>query len=586
MRHIKETCRLGLITLFLLVIFSLFLGHSCPAQSLEEDVVYKAMKDELGRTMEKLQMENLEKPYYVSYTVNQFQTMRITAGFGALTNSSRTTRRFLTVDLRVGDYTFDNTNFVADYGGISPSYSALPLEDDYDAIRHKIWLLTDRAYKQALETLAKKRAYIQNKTITDLPEDFSKEDPCTYSEPKVSLEVDSAYWVGTVKELSSVFTQYPALNDWRIQVTKVASDQYFVNSEGSKNRQGESLIFLETLVSTQAEDGQEVFNFKTYNFRDEKDLPEKEKLMADVKKLAQATLEAAQSEPLTEYVGPVIFTGQAAGEFFRQLFAANIGGPRSPLLADERFSFLMTKPKLVGKLNRRIMPEFLSIKDDPTISQFDGLPLIGAYEVDDDGVRAQSVSLVEKGRLVNLPMSRIPTKKIKGSNGHARGTVNSSPEGRLSNLIITSDQGMNYDELKKKLIEYCKDVDLEYGIVVKRLKDKNIDMERSFDFSYYMGGSRKEKELTVPLEIYKVWVKDGREEAVRGVEFEGVTIKTLKDITEAANDYYVHNFLLGHDDELPASIVAPSILIEEIELKETEAEALKPPYLKSPISQP
>jgi len=586
MRHIKENYRLSWVALFFVVIFSFLLSDSCPAQSLEDDIVFKAMKDELDRTMEKLQMENLEKPYYVSYTVNEFQTMRITAGFGALTNSSRTTRRFLTVDLRVGDYNFDNTNFVADYGGIPPSYTALPLEDDYDAIRHEIWLLTDRAYKQALETLAKKRAYIQNKTITDLPEDFSKEEPYTYSEPKASLEVDSAYWVETVKDLSSIFTQYPALNDWKIQVTKVASNQYFVNSEGSRNRQNGSLVSLEVLISTQAEDGQEIFNFKTYNFEDEKDIPEKEKLISEVKNLAQATLQAAQREPLTEYVGPVIFTGQAAGELFRQLFATNIAGPRSPLLADERFSFLMTKPKLVGKLNRRIMPEFLSIKDDPTISQFGGLPVIGGYEVDDDGVRAQSVSLVEKGKLVNLLMSRIPTKKVKGSNGHARGTVNSNPEGRLANLVITSEQEMSYDELKKKLVEYCKDVDLEYGIVVRRLKDKNIEMERSFDFSRYMGGSSEEKELTPPLEVYKVWVKDGREEAVRGVEFEGVTIKTLKDITEAGNDYYVHNFLLGHDDELPASIVAPSILIEEIELKETEAEALKPPYLRSPISQP
>jgi hypothetical protein len=101
-----------------------------------------------------------------------------------------------------------------------------------------------------------------------------------------------------------------------------------------------------------------------------------------------------------------------------------------------------------------------------------------------------------------------------------------------------------------------------------------------------MSGQRKEKELTPPLEVYKVWVEDGREELIRGAEFEAVTVKTLKDITETSDDYYVHNFLLGHDNELPATIIAPSILIEEMELKETEAEAIKPPYLKSPISEP
>jgi len=583
MKQYKFKGNLILISLFFLLISFLFWGQFCLAQSLEDDVVFKAMQDELDRTMDELQMEDLDRPYYVSYTINDFEAMSITASFGALTKSERKKGRFLAVDLRVGDYAFDNTNFIADYWGIAPSYTALPLEDDYDAIRHEIWLLTDKAYKKALETLSRKRAYVQNKTITDLPEDFTEEAPHKYSEPKTSLEVDSAFWVERVKDLSAVFTDYPALNDWRIQLKKAASNQYFVNSEGSSNRQGESLICLEILISTQSEDGQEVFDFKTHYFKDENDLPEKEKLKAEVKELAQRTLAVTESETLTEYVGPVIFTQQASAEFFRQLFAANLASPRVPLLADERLSFLIQKPKLVDKVNRRIMPEFLTVKDDPTISDWENSPLIGGYRVDDDGVIPEPVSLVEEGKLVNLLMSKVPTKKVKGSNGHGRGTVQSTPRGRPANLIVTSDQTISYDELKSKLIEYCKDMDLEYGIIVKKLKDKNLEMEKTFDFSILTRMGQKEKELTPPLEIYRVWVKDGKEELIRGVEFEGVTVKALKDISETGNDYYVHNFLLGHDEELPASIVAPSILIEEMELKETEAKATKPPYLKSPL---
>jgi predicted Zn-dependent protease len=586
MKQLKVKSRLIYFSVLLISISFLFYSQFCLAQSQEDDVVFKAMQDELDRTMNQLQMEDLERPYYVSYTVNDFHLMQVKASFGALTKSERLKRRYLKLDLRVGDYAFDNTNFLADYWSISPSYAAITLEDDYDAIRHKIWLSTDKAYKKALETLSRKRAYVQNKTITDLPEDFSKEEPYTYTEPKVSFDVDSAYWVETVKDLSGVFTEYPFLNNWRIQFEKIAANQHFVNSEGSKNRQGESLITLEILISTQAEDGQEVFDFKTYYFKDEKDLPQKDKLKSEIKELAQRTLDITKSEKLTEYVGPVIFTQQAAAELFRQLFSANISEPRTILLGDERFSFMIRKPKLAGKVNRRIMPEILSIKDDPTISKWQNSPVIGGYNVDDDGVKAQPVSLVEKGKLVNLLMSRTPTKKIKNSNGHARGTVQSTPKGRPTNLIVTSEQTMSYDELKEQLIQYCKDSDLEYGIIVKRLKDKNLEMERTFDYSYFMSGQRKEKELTPPLEVYKVWVDDGREEPIRGAEFEAVTVKALKDITETGDDYYVHNFLLGHDNELPATIVAPSILIEEMELKETEADAIKPPYLKSPISEP
>ena len=586
MKQLKVKSRLIHFSVLLILISFLFYSQFCLAQSQEDDIVFKAMQDELNRTMNQLQMEDLERPYYVSYTVNDFHLMQVKASFGALTKSERLRKRYLKVDLRVGDYAFDNTNFLADYWSISPSYAAITLEDDYDAIRHKIWLATDNAYKKALETLSRKRAYVQNKTITDLPEDFSKEEPYTYTEPKASFDVDSAFWVETIKDLSGIFTEYPTLNDWRIQFGKIASNQYFINSEGSKNRQGESLITLEVLISTQAEDGQEIFDFKTYYFKDEKDLPDKDKLKAEIKELAQRTLDITQSAKLTEYVGPVIFTQQAAAELFRQLFAANISEPRTMLLGDERFSFMIRKPKLAGKVNRKIMPENLSIKDDPTISQWQEASLIGGYKVDDDGVMAQPVTLVDKGKLVDLLMSRTPTKKIKNSNGHARGTVQSAPKGRPTNLIVTSEQTMSYDELKEQLIQYCKDSDLQYGIIVKRLKDKNLEMERTFDYSYFMSGQSEEKELTPPLEVYKVWVEDGREEPIRGVEFEAVTVKTLKDITETANDYYVHNFLLGHDDELPTTIVAPSILIEEMELKETEAEAIKPPYLKSPISEP
>ncbi|MGB2697943.1 MAG: metallopeptidase TldD-related protein [Candidatus Zixiibacteriota bacterium] len=586
MKQFTVKSHLILFSVLFLLISCLFCDRFCLAQPLEDDIVFKAMQDELARTMNQLQMEDLQRPYYVSYTVSEFRAMQIKAGFGALTQSERLNRRYLNVDLRVGDYAFDNTNFLADYWSVSPSYAAITLEDDYDAIRHKIWLSTDEAYKRALETLSKKRAYVQNKTITDLPEDFSKETPYTYSEPRASLDVDSAYWVETVKDLSSIFTEYPSLNNWKIQFEKRASNQYFVNSEGSKNRQGESLITLEVLISTQAEDGQQIFDFKTYYFKDEKDLPQRDKLKAEIKELAQRTLDITQSEKLTEYVGPVIFTQQAAAELFRQLFAANITEPRTPLFGDERFSFLIKKPKLADKVNRRIMPEMLSVKDDPTISQWQKAPLIGGYKVDDDGVMAQPVSLVEKGKLVDLLMSRTPTEKIKNSNGHARGTVQSTPKGRFSNLIVTSEQTISYDELKNQLIQYCKDSDLEYGIIVKRLKDKNLEIERSFDLSYFMSGQRKEKELTTPLEVYKVWVEDGREEPIRGAEFEAVTVKTLKDITETADDYYVHNFLLGQDNELPSTIVVPSILIEEMELTETEAKAFKPPYLKSPLSEP
>lgn len=586
MKRLKEKYQFRFVMVLFVLSFSFFHPYICLAQSSENDIIFKAMQDELGRTIDKLVMENMGRPYFVSYAVKDFETLDIVSSFGALTTSERAKRRSLTVDLRVGDYAFDNTNFIGDYMGIGPTQASLPIEDDYDAIRHSIWLTTDEAYKRSLETLSKKRAYVQNKTITDLSDDFSKEESYTYLEPRISLKVDSTYWVGTVKELSGIFKEYPNLYDWRVEFEAVASNRYFVNSEGSKNRKNDLLFCLEVLISTQAEDGQEIFDFKTFYGKDEKDLPKGEKLREEVRNLAHKTLELSQSKTLTEYTGPVLFTQQAACEFFRQLFAANISDPRTPLVADEGMSSLAHKAKLAGKVNTRIMSDFLNVKDDPTLSNWDQSQLIGGYKVDDEGVKAQPVELVKKGKLVDLLMSRIPTNKVKGSNGHARGASDFAPKGYSTNMIITSDQGTSYGELKNKLIQYCKDAGLEYGIIVKRLKDKNIQTGEGPSFSFFTGAPGREKELTTPLEVYRVWVNDGREEPLRGVEFEGVTVRALKDVLETGNDYFVYNFLLGHNEELPASIVSPSVLIEEMELRKTEAEATNPPYLRSPISKP
>src|SRR3972149_5204010 len=503
------------MALVLLVLTSLPLALA----QTSEDVVFKALEDELSRTVQKLKMENLDKPYYVGYVLTEFQDFELDGSFGTISRKEDSKKRYLTVDLRVGDYAFDNTNFIGDWFGLYQQPAELTLEDNYEALRQEIWLATDQAYKRALEKLAQKKAYVQTKTITDLPEDFSKEKPYTEIEPKVDLSIDQSYWEKGVEDLSAIF----------------------------------------------------------------KGFPEKEKIKEKIKELAQKTLDLSRAEQIAEYVGPVIFTGQASGEFFRQLLAANISSPRTPLLADERLAGMVQKSKLSGKLNRRILPSFFNVADDPLTDDWNGIPLIGGYKIDDEGVLAQKVSLVEKGKLMNLFMSRIPTKKIKQSNGHARGSAMIPTAGRQANLFIIPEEKTTFQTLKSRLLEYCKDMGLEYGVIITKLRDKNFRLET--DPNTDLTSVQLQADLCFPVEAYKVYVKDGKEELIRGLEFEGTTVRALKDISEAGDDAYVYNFLLGHNFELPVSIVAPSILVEELELKKTEAKPSKPPILKSPFAE-
>lgn len=554
-----------------------------------EEIVFKALEDDLDRTVEKLKMEKLDKPYYVEYTLTEFQNFELDASFGMISRKQDSKDKYLLVDLRVGDYAFDNTNFIGDWRGTRQRRVSLSLDDDYDALRQDIWLATDQAYKDALEKFARKKGYVQTKTITDLPEDLSREEPYKLIEPEVELKIDKIYWENELKELSAVFKDYPQINDSEVKFKAVAINKYFLNNEGFKNRKGSFLFLLEAAVSTQADDGQNIYNFETFYARDLKDFPTKAEIKEKIKRLAQKTLELARAEQLSEYFGPVILTGQASGEFFRQLFAKNVSSPRTPLLAHDRFSSMVQKSKFSRKLNRRILPSFMHVLDDPVTDHWNGVALIGGYQVDDDGVHAREICLVEHGKLINILMCRIPTKKIKESNGHARGSLYAPVDARPANMIITVEEdahGNNkkkifFHDLKNKLIEYCKDIGIEYGIIITKIRDKNFYMDTDEDTE--LTPEQKKADLTFPVEAYKIYVKDGREEMIRGMEFEEITIRALKDIIYAGDDSYIYNFLLGHSYELPASIVAPSIIIEELELKKTEKEPSKSSILESPF---
>ena len=113
------------------------------------------------------------------------------------------------------------------------------------------------------------------------------------------------------------------------------------------------------------------------------------------------------------------------------------------------------------------MPDFLSVVDDPTLTTFDGHTLMGNYEVDDEGVKASRVSLIEKGQLVSYLLSREPIRDFPSSNGHGRASVTGPPTSSLGNLIVQSSDALSSDELKKKLIEACKQRNLPYGYFVR-----------------------------------------------------------------------------------------------------------------------
>jgi len=561
------------------VIFLAFaMSTNATAQS-NESSIFQAMQDEIERSMSDLVMENLERPYFISYTADDYQNLNIDGSLGTLTRSDLDRSRYLTVALRVGNRSLDNTNFVSGFFDFQQNYFPITIENDYDAMRNQIYLATDKLYKSALKTISKKRAYLQTRLIDDRPDDFMEQPSNRFVETTEQFDIDRVRFEPLIRAASGVFREYPEIVSSKVSLTVGVNNQYFVASNNTRTLRGDRLYVIELEMSGKSGEGQDIHDGDRIVVNDASDFPDKNTLMSWARRNADRMKSLLGAESIEEYTGPVILTDAAAGEFFRQLFAKHVSDIPSPIYEMEQMAARNPGPALANKVKRRVLPEFINIYDDPTIDRLDGFKLLGSYQVDDAGGVPKRVQLVENGKLVNLPIATAPTKHIKEPNGHARGAVSKDVTAKPGNLVVESNDKTSFDILKRSMVDICDDMGLEYGLIIRRLDDPN-SLQSQMNFSF--GGQGAENALTSPLEAYKVY-PDGREEPVRNLDFSNVTVRILKDIMQTGDDHYCYNYLIGGDYEMPVSLVAPSILVEEMELKKSEAKIKKPPILSSPL---
>jgi len=79
------------------------------------------------------------------------------AKLGALNRDQSNRSRFVTVSVRIGDYKHDSY-FHEGTGAVE----IIPVENNELALRHQLWLATDKAYKAALTGLSAKRTMLKN----------------------------------------------------------------------------------------------------------------------------------------------------------------------------------------------------------------------------------------------------------------------------------------------------------------------------------------------------------------------------------------------------------------------------------------
>jgi len=556
----KATIKLLLINLIILTTANISSGAEI------DSPVFRAMIDELDRSMSRLAIEDMPKPYFVSYRIQDNESISISARYGALIQSQREVHRFLYIELRVGDPSQDNSNFIGTWRDMYNMPKGLVEEDEYNSLRHQIWLNTDKAYKNALENLARKKSYFQaHPTTTEVP-DFSTAESFVHLSEPIILETDAKTWETEVRQAAEALDEFSSLQDWNVSYNAMAINKRYINSEGSQHLKGAVYHALTISATAQAEDGQRLTGYLQYLSRDDEEPPQNDELIGEIKRMA-ADLEAVAAAPkLDEYAGPVLFSDYASMQLISQLFVRQLSPVRKPLASDEWISQELKTGKLAGRVNRRVLPGFVTITDEPDRKSYLGHKLAGYQVVDDEGVKCRNLTLVEEGRLITVPIGRLPVKKIPISNGHARTLYNQWNVPGITNLFVKPDKPKTMKKLVKELRSLCRDFGNEYGLLVKLLENPELSSE----YMWTDMDLDEQPMLTAPVIMYRVYADDGRMEPVRGLVFDEATIRNLRDIVAMGNDEQVYNLrqpIALKQFKYPAAIITPSILIEEMELK-------------------
>ncbi|HEV1993975.1 MAG TPA: metallopeptidase TldD-related protein [Candidatus Acidoferrum sp.] len=512
------------------------------------DGLLEALLTELDRSKAQLKMDQVQAPYYVEYRVNEVEDIGAEAAYGALRESQHIHVRVLRVVVRIGDYRQDSY-----FGRGQGESSILPLDNDPIALRHQIWLATDEAYKAAGQALAEKQAAMKQFSVDPNPvDDFAKAPQMIAVEPTASLKIDEAGWKKTLEDVTSLYKQYPDVQSVTASARFSAINEYLVNSEGTVTRSGKTTYSVQLSGTAQAADGMRLSRSPAFMVARPEELPTHDALMGEAKKMLE-TVVALRQAPIVEeeYRGPVLFAADAADDIVASLIGQNVLGQKPQLGKPNR-----TTGAFATSYKARVLPNFLSVVDDPTMKDFQGKSLVGSYAVDSEGVKAQAVNTIESGMMANYLIGRVPIRDFATSNGHGRAGAGSFPGPSLGVLLVKSSEAQAPEELKKKIIQMVTEQGKAYGYRVETLGPGNS-----------------------PRLLYRVYAKDGHEELVRGAVFSELDIRALRnDLIAVGNDPLVSNRAGG----APTTIISPSLLFGELEVKRADTSKDKLPDYPAP----
>jgi predicted Zn-dependent protease len=531
-------------------------------------VLLDAMTTELHRAFIALGKAGDDKqapPYFLSYSVADADIVSIRAQYGALVDSSSNRGRVADIQIRLGDPKLDNTH--GSHRGSAVNSLQLPLVDDRHALARTLWLATNSGYSNALDNYlrVKTESQVRAKEEDSSP-DFSQEAPqVSIVKPAPPATVDQAAWEKRVADLAKIFREYPDVYQNVVMLNVQNETDYYASSEGSQVVSPHVQARLVVFAVTRAEDGMDLFRAQTFEAESADGLPMQAELEAAIRDLGKS-LEALRKAPVTEpFDGPVILSGRASAVFFHEVLGHRLEGQRQ---RGEEEGQTFTK-----ELNKAVLPSFLSVADDPTITKFGGTWLSGSYGYDDEGQKARRVELIQDGVLKTFLMSRLPIASFSSSNGHGRAQTGKMPTGRQGNLIVSSSKTVADAELREMLKAEAKKQGKAYGLYFEDISSGFAVTTRRSPQAFQV----------IPLVVYRVYVDGRPDELVRGVSIVGTPLAAMKRILATGDKSEVFNGECGAESgTVPVSAVAPAMLLSEMETQRQPQGTSRPPILPIP----
>ncbi len=569
-----------------------------PSPSAADDPMTQAMADELQRNIEQLKLGDEAPPYYVEYRLQDNQILYVKSTLGSVANQVSSHNRSGHVQVRIGDNTLDSS-LVTRFGNqgsalhryYAPNNFRLPVDNNYSALRRSFWLATDLAYKRALEDYAVKLADTEATTDRDGLVDFYPAEKTAIEELSPRPQIDQQQARQLTESLSKLLAGFIALQESTVWMQVQYRDIRYLNSEGSQFHRQVPDITLGAVARSQAADGAILWDFEQFRVRDLSDLPSAEQLAERFSELGERLTQATTAARLDQYVGPVLFSDQAAAILFANVFASQLQSVPAMVASEPNMqpfvADLQARQQRFGrKLGSRVLPRGSLLVDDPTLDRFEALPLIGRYLVDDEAVPGRRKVLVDDGRLKQILSSRIPMYGTTESTGNSRGGFPMP-----GNLILSSEVAADARERAQLLEELRIDAGTDYVVIVEKLADPQAQrqlesMQSSAVFNY---GERLPEALVAWRQF-----PDGRRERIRNLNIERFAVREFRRLEAIGDDHYVHSmtppfpsggyYLAGVRGMLePSSYVVPSLLFEELAIADSKTMDRRPPVLARPV---